>query len=246
MPVIAVAERGEGRVLAVTSDSTWRWGFEHIGRGGTQREYQHFWNSAIRWLIQDPELKLVRLELHDDVLPAESSLEATVRVLTPDYSPAPNQEGTLVVFFTPLSAVSQGTEAGRSILRSLSIETDHAGLWYLEEVLDEPGVYEFEVEVPSVTGPLRDENLLLVIPDLAQLRDIVPRDHLLEEIARASGGSYSLLPGLRARDLEFEEPRFVEVHQRELIQLWDHFLLFLLILGLLATEWSLRRRWGRL
>ena len=246
MPVIAVAERGEGRVMAATSDSTWRWGFEHVGQGGTPREYQHFWNSAIRWLIQDPELKLVRLELHDDVLPAGAPLEATVRVLSPDYSPAPDQEGTIAVYFTPLNEIAGGTEQHRELLHHRPFSTDHAGLWHLDKSLDNPGVYEFEVEVPSTTGPLRDENLLLVVPDLAQFRDIVPRDELLDEIAEATGGSSSLLPTFAPRDLRFEEPRHVEVHDRELVQIWDHFLLFLFILGLLATEWTLRRRWGRL
>lgn len=246
MPVIAIGERGEGRVMAMTSDSSWRWGFEHVGEGGTQREYQHFWNNAIRWLIQDPELKLVRLDINEDIISPDVPLDATVRVFDADYSAAVGASGEIQVYFTALDRISRGTEAGRQHYDTFEFTTDHSGQWHLDYLFEEPGVYELEVEVTTAAGELRDQNLILVVPEVSQFRDIVPRNRLLKEISNATMGHHYLLPELHPRNLRFQEPRFVEVHQREVVQLWDNLFLFLLILGLLGSEWTLRRRWGRI
>ncbi len=246
MPVISVAERGEGRVMAMTSDSTWRWSFENVGQGGTPREYQSFWSNAIRWLIQDPELKLVRLDMNRDIVAPDRLIDATVRVFAPDYSPAPDREGTLTIDHTPLDDLAEGTERGAVHYDSTEFVTGHDGTWDLDRRFSEPGVYEFDVEVESTAGSLRDENLILVTPDIEQYRDIVPRNELLALIAGVTDGYHSVLPEFQPRNLSFNEPRYVEIHQRELIQLWDNIFLFFTILALLAVEWTLRRRWGRL
>ncbi|RVU48880.1 hypothetical protein EA187_05490 [Lujinxingia sediminis] len=245
MPVIAVAERGEGRVLAVTSDSTWRWGFEHLADGGTPREYQMFWNSAIRWLIQDPELKLVRLDVHADIAAPNTPIDATARVFNSDYSPAANAAGKVHVSHRPLEQRSEDTTPPQPT-RTLDFQTDASGEHALDLSFEEPGIYHMEVEVEGAGGALRDENLVLVTPNVAQLRDIVPRNALLERIAEHTEGHHTLLPELNPTRLDFNPPRFVEIHQRRVVQLWDSALLFLIVLGLLAAEWSLRRRWGRL
>lgn len=246
MPVIAVSEPGEGRSMAITSDSTWRWGFEHLGDGGTPREYQTFWNNAIRWLIQDPELKLVRLDMHRDVVAPGEPLDATVRAFAPDYSPATHRDGELAIRFTPEEAIAEGTREAGEHRETISFQTDHAGQWDLDRALEEPGIYEFEAELPSETGPLTDDNLLLVTPDVSQYRDIVPRQRLLSLLSEATDGHHTVLPDFSAGDLHFNAPRFVEVHDREVVQLWDNIFLFVAILLLLGTEWTLRRRWGRL
>ncbi len=246
MPVITVAERDEGRVMAVTSDSTWRWGFEHVGEGGTAREYQNFWNSAIRWLIQDPELKLVRLDTKDDIIAPDAELDATVSVYASDYSAAAGAEGELVIEHTALDDVAAGTERGAVHYDTIPFSTDHAGKWELDRRFSTPGIYEMEAEVESQAGTLTDDNLVLVTPDVSQYRDIVPRNRLLELIADTTDGHHEVLPDFQIRDLSFNEPRHVEVHNRQVVQLWDHLLLFVVILSLLGVEWTLRRRWGRL
>lgn len=246
MPVIAIAERGEGRVMTLTSDSSWRWGFEHVGNGGTQREYQHFWNNAIRWLIQDPELKLVRLDLNADVISPQATLDATIRVFSPDYSPATNVEGTVEVYFTALGEIAVGRAKERHHIDSIEFQTDHAGQWKFDRPFPDVGIYEFEVLVDSSAGELRDQNLVLVTDEIAQYRDIIPRNELLKKIADVTDASHFVLPRHSPDSLRFNDPRFVEVHQREVVQLWDNLFIFLVILSLLGTEWMLRRRWGRI
>ena len=63
MPVIVAGEYGKGRSLAVTTDTLWRWGFVAAARPGDDgRQYTKLWENAIRWLIQDPDLRNLHVD----------------------------------------------------------------------------------------------------------------------------------------------------------------------------------------
>jgi uncharacterized membrane protein len=244
MPVLTVSEMGKGRVMALTADSTWRWGLTHVGQGGTPREYQAFWNSAIRWLIKDPELKLVRINIPENIYAPGMTMEGAVRVFAPDYSPAANVSGTLRIYRRDLGSAPQA--GNRELVETRPFETDAAGQYVIEYGVDREGVYELEVDARTQSGDITEADLFLAVPRTDQYRDIIPRNELLAAIASETGGYHALLPELRPSSLVFQPPRFVEVNHRRVIQLWDSVMLFLLIVGLLGIEWSLRRRWGRL
>src|SRR5205085_1496584 len=107
MPVLAVSDIGKGRSLALMSDSSWRWGFGVLsvaeregahragGRSSTGsdgedgdegedalgRTYQKFWENAIRWLIRDPELRLLRVETDQTEYGRADKVHLRVRAL---------------------------------------------------------------------------------------------------------------------------------------------------------------------
>ena len=63
MPVIVAGEYGKGRSLAVTTDTLWRWGFVAAARPGDDgRQYTKLWENAMRWLIQDPDLRNLHVD----------------------------------------------------------------------------------------------------------------------------------------------------------------------------------------
>ncbi len=245
MPVLTVGESGRGRVMAWTTDNTWRWGFESLGKGGTPREYQTFWNGAIRWLIKDPELKLVKVELGEDVFAPGEDVPVVVRVSQPDYSPAVGKKGKLVVTYRGLEQLIVGGEERERVLEK-EFETGATGQASVTLRVDRPGVYEVDARVEGETGELRDQDTILVVEDVKEWRDIIPREELLASLARETGGAHQVAPRFSAGDLELEEPRAVKINRRKVIQLWDSLLVFVALLTLLGTEWTLRRRWGRL
>ncbi|MGE5192480.1 MAG: glutamine amidotransferase [Deltaproteobacteria bacterium] len=82
-----------------------------------------------------------------------------------------------------------------------------------------------------------------ILPDLHELADPRPRPEILEKLAQDAGGTVLRFPG----DVEYllSQMRATagdSVPTRQ--PLWDSALLWLLILGLLSVEWSLRRRAG--
>ena len=66
---------------------------------------------------------------------------------------------------------------------------------------------------------------------------------LLEHLASQTGGKYWTPATARdlPREIEFSE---AGLSVRELHDLWDMPAIFLLLIGLKAAEWLLRRRWG--
>ncbi len=244
MPVIAVSEVGDGRVMALTTDSSWRWGFESVGDGGTPREYQVFWNSAIRWLIQDPELKLLRVDPEVDLVNPGETLRATVRLQKPDYTPAPGEKVSVTLLRRSLEAVDEGRQESENVWQH-ELETDAAGAVEVEYRIDKPGVYEVVAKATTDAGDLRDRDLVLSTPDVHEYRDIIPRDELLSQIAEATQ-AVARTDLSSIRDFRRKEPRTVQVNRRTVIHLWDSAILFLIVIGLLGAEWTLRRRWGRL
>ncbi len=242
MPVITVADIGEGRSMSVTYDSSWRWNFEHVSRGGASGPYTGFWNSAIRWLIRDPALNLVDVELSEEVVAPNETLAGNVRVFGPDYAPLVDASLTLTVTRRPLGDLGDDP----TVFSEELIRTNDRGTARFELGLPEPGAYTVSARMEDEAGELlEDTEVFLVVRRSRELRDIEPRAELLESLSEASNGRHLESPS-RAGSLRFSEPRVEEVNRREVIDLWSSAWFFALLAGLLALEWSMRRRWGRL
>ncbi len=250
MPVVSISEVEEGRVMALTTDSTWRWGIERVGEGGTSREYQLFWNNAFRWLIKDPELKLIRIENQVDEYDVGAVTTLSVRVSNPDYTPAPNQAVKLIVEFEPFfegEQVEGGTKqkSAPETLLSTKVQTDAGGLAQTKLALEKAGRYKISAESRTSSGLLKDKDVVIALRSVSEFRDIVPRTDLLKQIAETTGGIFTQLPNSKPA-VELLPSKSIQVNRRKVIHLWDTSVAFLLLVGLLGLEWILRRRWGRL
>lgn len=246
MPIVSVWEVGKGRAMNVASDSSWLWSFENVGKGSTSRPYSTFWNSAIRWLIKDPDLKLLKIDLDSTTVPPGSKVPIQIRLVKPDYTPAPNVTGQVELLYKPLTMLNgEVAAAPPSLLTTLPFTTDDRGRAELTLPTSEAGAYTVRATAPTEGGQLTDEDIFLVTLDSQELRSIEPREALLRKVSQTGGGTHQLLPDLDL-DLTYREPRVVKVNNRRLIDLWDTLYVLIIICGLLGAEWTLRRRWGRL
>ena len=87
-PVLATADVGKGRTLALLTDSAWNWGFRGRRPGDDGRAFQRFWESAIRWLVRDPALTPLRIDLDKAEYRRGQTVSPRVRTLRADYTPA--------------------------------------------------------------------------------------------------------------------------------------------------------------
>jgi uncharacterized membrane protein len=244
LPVLAVADVEQGRSMALTIDGSWRWSFDHVGEGGTSRPFSGFWNAAIRWLIRDPELNLVRVELSDEMVEPGATMEGEVRIFNPDYQPAAGATGTLRITRRSLDTI--GAEGESETVEERAFVADAGGRVPVIFVPEESGEYTVHAEVPAASGLLEDDELFLAVNDPAELRQVEPRPSLLQQMADVSGGTFVQLPaGRELTALPLLPPRTADIGQRRLIQLWSSPLALLWFAMLLALEWSLRRAWGR-
>jgi hypothetical protein len=230
--------------MAMTFDGAWRWNFEYVGEGGSSRPYSTFWNAAIRWLIRDPELNLVQVELPDELVEPGSELQGQVRMFGVDYRPAVQTAGELTIRRRDLDQL--GTDTG-TVVHTQPFVTDDRGRFDIRWPVVDAGAYVVEATAEIEEGtPLSDAEVFLAIAESMELREIEPRNDLLVALSEATGGRHLQLPDGAVSRLPLQEARIEQVNRRRVVQVWSSPLVLVVLAALLALEWSLRRRWGRL
>ncbi|MEN1679124.1 MAG: glutamine amidotransferase [Planctomycetota bacterium] len=238
-PLLIVGQSGEGRVMALAVDSTFRWRLE--GEQAAREAHRRFWRQVVLWLArkddttQDPVwIKLDsrrvarggRLDLRVglrpgvDVDPQTAEFVATVR--TPDGRETP----------LPLGVLNSAGEAA-----ALFVDTAAPGDYTAKVVAtvggEEIGAAEARFSVP-------DEDLELDNPaaEPSQMAQLAAATSAAGGRALAPEELPALLKEFADRPPELRE----EVLSR--ITYWDTWPFFLLLVGLLSVEWWLRKRWG--
>jgi uncharacterized membrane protein len=233
-PVVAVGEPGKGRVMALLTDTAWHWGFLAAGEGDDGRAFQHFWENAIRWLVHDPALTLLRVDFDRAEYRRHQSPSVRVRAMHPDYTPAVGV--AVAVAVAPAEADEHAAP-----LRTFDVATDGEGEAHVDVGTLPPGAYRLTARAQLDGRAVNEAKTFVVRAEGKELEDVVFRDDVLKEIADVGGGSYrrASLAGVTIRD-----PREVRVGRHRQIEVWSNPVLLLLALGLLGAEWVIRRRAG--
>jgi uncharacterized membrane protein len=245
MPVIASGEYGKGRSLVVTTDSLWRWGFVAAKRKGDDgRHYHKLWENAIRWAIQDPELRYLHVETDAPEYYADSPLRVDVRLLDRDYSPLAGGKVSLSV--APISEAKPGAGDVGDPVQAVPLVVDDSGEASHEIAGLSPGVYRVTATAEVGGRPVKAVDMFLVRAGSVELEDPAASSKVLERISAATGGRFLGRVESLPRDLKFSPPRVVRVDRRSDIELWSRPWLLAAALLLLGLEWGLRQRSGYL
>lgn len=233
-PVLAVADVGRGRTLALLTDTVWQWGFQAAASGNDARVFQRFWEGAIRWLVRDPALALLRLDLDKIEYRRGQAVAMRVRTLRTDYTPAATIEVALDLRAAEASETSPP-------LRSMKVTTGGDGEAQLALGDLDPGAYRLQGRAEIEGRTVREQVAFVIRPEGHELDDVIAREDVLREIATASDGEF--------RDGSLGNPtvrpaRKVRVGNLRTFEIWSNPLMLLLAVGLLAAEWTLRRRTG--
>lgn len=238
-PLVAVTDAGKGRTMALLTDTAWHWGFLAAGAGQDQgagedgRAFQRFWDSAIRWLVHDPALTLLRLELERDQVRRGQPLGVRVRALHADYTPAADVAVRVTV--TPAEAPE-----GSKPLSEHRLTTNRDGEGHLVLSPGTPGAFRV-AGVATIDGRAQTESKTFVVnAEGRELEDVVSRDTVLRELSTLTGGTFARELG----DVPLRALREERVGSQRSIEVWSHPLVLLGALGLLLAEWWLRRRAG--
>jgi uncharacterized membrane protein len=240
-PLVAVREVGAGRTLAVTTDSSWFWGFVATEEGGSPRAYQRFWNNALRWLVRDPSLTPVQVEPDRPSVEPGEAVGLSVAVRAPDYGPGAGAPvtGELVA------------EDGRVVARGEAV-AGADGVAHLELAPPGPGAYKVVATAkprcgagpcPPDTPVERAAGAVAVRTSGPEDSDAAPRPELLRAVAEATGGAFSTVDR-SLPSVPLSDPEVVEVGRRKDVPIWDRAWYLVALAATLASEWVLRRRWG--
>lgn len=268
MPLLAVAEPGKGRVITLTTGSTWRLGFApDLPLIDGARPYDLLWLGAVRWLLRDESAE--RLVLEIDRAAAEESLldqpehavgedvELSVRTLSASYAPEPAVEVEFDVrALDPERAKEPAAANGR-------LTTD--GLGRATTTISDLPAGAYEAQAWRADAPPREHEdgeaearelgtaarrVFLIGAGVRELAvvDADPGTALLKDLAERSDGEFvELIDGDELPDdlpLANLDDLPKPASTREDVPLWDGWWALVIAIAAFGGEWILRRRFG--
>jgi len=231
-PVLAVENIGNGKVAGFMSDSSWKWNFAQGGDGNISPLYDKFWNRLFLWFVNDPELSDVK-----------------IRTDKPIYNPG----DSAIVEITTLSAESIDKNSLPTVTfpngqkQEIDIESFSDNRYRGEFKVEEGGIYKISIvpagESEEYQNLTKSETIFIVELPENEIRGPTENSELLKLIANKSGGKYiTIRDNLDKLNLDTSKKKTITGYKTE--KLWDNPFIFLLIVGMLSSEWVLRRRWG--
>lgn len=230
--VLAWQRFGRGKAFALPIQDSWLWQM-HADVPLDDQSHEHFWQQLLRGLV-DGVANPVVVTLDREQVELGEPVRVTVRVRDSTYIDLNDAAGRVLV------TSPAGTE--REVPLEWSVEDD--GMYAASFVPDQEGSWHLSAEASrggSVIGT--DDDWVRVGPGHDEYFDAARRTALLERIAEQTGGrSYTAatvdeLP----EDLQYAGSGVTMVEEHDL---WDMPVLFLVLIGLIGTEWTFRRRRG--
>jgi uncharacterized membrane protein len=231
--VLAYQRFGRGKALVFTPINPWYWqmAFEIPLEDQT---HETFWQQVFRWLVNDVPGQVAASTLADRFAPG-SPVTVTATVLDDNYIEVNDAAVNALV-----TAPSGGT---RELRLDWSIDAD--GEYSATFVPEEQGFHTIRVDASRGGDPLGDDTTHIDVAALStEAFAAERRTSLLERMAEETGGRWYTPQNLSslADDLRYSEGGTTVLEVRDL---WDMPLLFLLLVGLIGTEWSYRK-WRKL
>jgi uncharacterized membrane protein len=230
VPIIAVREVEQGRVMTLAVDSSWRWSFSEAGSGRGNQVYLRFWKNALRWLVADPEdRRVVVVPSRENVLLGDE-VRLTAKVRDSGYGPV---EGASI---TGLLTAPDGSTT------PISLVTGPTGEASTTFTPTRQGAHRVVVAAGGAAAD-QGETVFAVSSRDPELLQIVPDSGFLSTLAGAYG-ERGVFYGERPGRPLLDESAVRLVPDREELVLGSAPLIAL-IFGLLATgAWFIRRRSG--
>ncbi len=233
-PLIAIRRYGAGEVVYLAFNETWR-----LRRKYGEHYYRQLWGQMIHRLGLSHTLgaqKRFVVRTDRQQYQADDLAVATVEAYDANFDPL----GAADLPDRQLSAelISPGSAASGQVAQPLLIPELREGVFEAQVTLPESGEHRLRVKDP-VTQTFVE--VTLQVSSISVERRSPLRNIALEaEIASATGGKAYDLDSVRAFADEVKLPARKETEVR-VLSLWNNWVLFGLVVGLLVVEWLHRK-----
>jgi hypothetical protein len=240
--VVAAHRYGQGKVVAVLTDSLWRWQLDPDENRG--RPYQRFWDQLLAWLSpaeQRTDTERIEASVDKEQVYIGDPVRISARLEggTQDW----NEKAAVTCEITtpekrrvPLAMTRQAvvTPSGRAFPG-----------FGLEFTAEQPGLHT--VTVSSEVAGRKLEAVAASFFVKSFTAETVPRPPnapVLQSLATNSGGAHFTDPEELVRTLGRLEPRGREESSVTRRALWHHAWVLSCLIVLLSAEWALRKFWN--
>jgi uncharacterized membrane protein len=233
LPVAAVRSFGRGKVMLISTDSSWRWKLGAAADPDASGFYARFWTRAVQYLTGSLDLSKVKFAPLPDRVPPREPARLSLRVFDEGFGPASAADTRLSVNWT-------GPD-GRA--REVAARETEPGVYAIELTGLTPGAHKVRASA-RVRGRNWGADEVRFTWEPAQ-EEPMDRSWLIKAAA-AGGGKFQDL-SVQARPDELLDLLPLPHPREETVRRLHPFIspLWLLIAGcLFLLEWALRRRSG--
>jgi Mg-chelatase subunit ChlD len=237
-PIVLQQFVGAGRVVFLGFDETWRWRW----RSGEER-FNHFWTQAVRAAAKS---RVTRIELRTDKQTAyrrNEPIRLTVRY--PDDAPAPPPEQAVRVRSVRKPLRAGGRPAVGELESQTLILSKVEGTRATYETLltrTPEGEYTFTLNDGTAGANKPRAEARVLAPPGERDRLEMNRTEMVRAATESRGQFYTLADADKVID-DLPEAERVPLNQPcPPLSVWNHGLLFLLLVLLLGCEWWVRRQ----
>ena len=252
MPILILQRAGLGKSLMVAAEGFWNWGFGVKTFKDTRYHaiYPRFWAQVLRWMATNTDDKNVYLTTDASTYAIGDTVKVTAYLYSETYQP---QAGaTVQIEVVPPDGapfqlqINAATESTNEMLSQPDTIANMSNLYTAQFVLLQNGKYRIRATGRSGNLKLGEDQIdIYAHPQLAELENPQLNEDLLKQLAGQTGGAYFTMAdaeSLPENIANVQNPIFVDAER----ELWAHPLIFITVLGLLGTEWFLRKRIGLL
>ena len=230
MPLLVTQNYGRGKTAVLATSGTWR-----LQMSSPLGDPSHdlFWQQLLRWLAAESPGQ-VQASMPQQVLMDEGNVKLTAEVKDKEFSPAADAKVMAHV-------IGPG---GESSMVDFAPVPNKPGMYEADWTAAKPGSYVAEVTAGTTKEELGKDVVAFRRDDgVAENFHTEQNRALLEKLSDETGGRYWARGDIEKlpRDISYSE---AGISMRDTKELWDMPAVFLLLLGLTATDWLLRRKWG--
>lgn len=240
-PIMIFQRVGLGKSLLFTAEGLWNWhfGVNAYKNEALQNTYPRFWAQMLRWMAQQSDDDTIYISSDAPTYNQGDTAKIRVNVYSPTFQPQDNAD--IQVFVT----APNGSQFPLQTQTEIDNNSTSQGNSYITELkVDEIGTYRLSAKGSIGNIPLGEDNIEIIVqPQLIELESPQLNETLLKQLAEQTNGVYITIDDAdKLPDSINSEQKPVFVDEER--DLWAHPLILIAVVGLLGTEWFLRKRTG--
>ena len=240
-PILIFQRVGLGKSLLFAAEGIWNWDFGvNLFKGTTyQTVYPRFWAQTLRWMAQQSDENQIYITTEAPTYAQGENVKINIRAYSHIMQPQDGAEIQLSV-----TSPSGSTFPLKTHTDAIETRTDNAGNYTTQLKVEEKGTYNIRAVGKAGNIPLGEDKIdIFVHPQLIELDAPQLNEQLLKELSEKTGGVYHSIEDAQSLPDKIDtvaDSVFVDSER----DLWAHPLILIAVVGLLGTEWFIRKRVG--